>query len=198
MSAWEVPPTLVKDIKREYKYGVILTGVLNTSKQPTDRIHIEKGADRIFHTLQLYKKGIIHQFIITGGTATVLHTEDEPEALLIKKQLMDCGVPSSDIIVEPLARNTHENATYTKKLLDSLGYQEKVLLVTSAFHMRRSAACFRASQINFDPYSTDQRTFTPRVSLGYWLIPSSSAFSTWDILFKEWIGYLSYWVAGYL
>ena len=51
------------------------------------------------------------------------------------------GVPASAILQERESRDSHDNAVYTAAMLNRLG-MKKILLVTSAFHMRRSEALF--------------------------------------------------------
>ena len=59
------------------------------------------------------------------------------------------GVPSESIITEDNARTTYENAARTK---DLLGNRTSIILVTSATHMPRAAALFRAQGFDVLPY----------------------------------------------
>ena len=54
--------------------------------------------------------------------------------------LLNMGIDSNRIIIEPYSRNTMENASYTAKIIKN--NQEKSLLITSAIHMRRAKMCF--------------------------------------------------------
>src|SRR3546814_10230096 len=66
------------------------------------------------------------------------------------------GVPDSVILVENKTRNTHESAAKVKNMLQDLGYtSHDCLLITSAFHMRRSLACYRKVGLTLDPFTTD-------------------------------------------
>jgi len=62
---------------------------------------------------------------------------------LIRKDLLKLGVPESEIIHEPTARNTWENAVFTKPFLEQLGIS-RAALVTSWFHTSRARACFQS------------------------------------------------------
>jgi uncharacterized SAM-binding protein YcdF (DUF218 family) len=79
---------------------------------------------------------------------------------------------------------------------DSL--QQEFVLITSAFHMRRSVACFRKESFAVVPFSTDfyshPRYFTPD-SL---IIPQTGAINNWQKIFKEWVGIVMYWLAGHI
>ena len=97
--------------------------------------------------------------------------------------------------------NQYENAVFSKALIEKrfgANNNVRILLITSGFHFRRSAACFKKAGIQFDSYPTDFRSLSFVVSPGGALVPSSSALEKWDMLFHEWFGYLAYAIAGYV
>ncbi len=197
MRAWEVKAIPIHELKRSYVYGVLLCGATKSEVGPNDRVYIGSAADRINHTLQLYKMGYLKKLLISGGSGRLIDIgEREAEKLSTLLQLM--GVPASDILIENNSRNTYESAIESRKILESLTSPGQCLLITSASHMRRSAACFRKAGWPIDSFSVDfqshERKFTPDVLL----IPKIEAFSAWHILMKEWFGYSAYWLAGYV
>ncbi|MFY8034391.1 MAG: YdcF family protein, partial [Flexibacteraceae bacterium] len=108
-------------------------------------------------------------------------------------------VDSTDIILESNSRNTHENAINSKRVLDSLGIgTDKVLLSTSAFHMRRARGCFKKVGMNPMCYPTDIKTHQemPFQFLNF-IMPDVSSVERWRMLFHEILGYLMYKVQGY-
>ena len=64
------------------------------------------------------------------------------------------GIPSSAILLEDQSRNTSENASFSAPLLRERNAQE-ILLVTSASHMPRAAALFKAQGFQVIPAPTD-------------------------------------------
>ncbi|RME59680.1 YdcF family protein [Candidatus Parcubacteria bacterium] len=64
------------------------------------------------------------------------------------------GVPANAIIKGSGSRNTHKNALECKELMQEKG-MHKVLLVTSAWHMRRALATFLSVGIAAIPAPTD-------------------------------------------
>lgn len=196
MRAWEVEATPYSSIKKNYEWGIVLTGVTLNSHQPDDRVYFHHGADRVTHAIQLHKLGIVKKILITGGVGRVL-TEGRPEADELKKVMVMAGIPQTDIIVENESRNTHENAINTKAILENED-PSNCLLITSAFHMRRSRACFKKAEFETDTFSADfyshPRYFTPDALI----IPSAESINLWQKLFKEWTGIAAYWVAGYV
>ena len=107
------------------------------------------------------------------------------------------SVDTTRIIVENESRNTFESAMNVKKNI-RIAESKPLLLITSAFHMRRSRACFKKAGVEVECFSTDfythPRYFTPDVLF----VPNSEALVIWHKLFKEWAGMAAYWVAGYI
>lgn len=196
MRLWELPPTPYSKIKKEYDFGILLTGVTINDFEPADRVYFARGADRVVHTVDLYKRGIIKRILISGGTGRLL-TEGRPEADDLYKVMKMMGVPEEDMIIENESRNTYESAARVKELLASHPDQN-LLLITSAFHMRRSRACFSKVGLEVTTFTTDfyshPRYYTPE-SL---IIPKADALQVWTKLFKEWTGMVAYRLAGYI
>jgi uncharacterized SAM-binding protein YcdF (DUF218 family) len=193
--AWEVEATPIKELKK-YDVAVILTGVTSYREDISDRIHTSKGSDRFLHPLQLYRMGKINKFLITGGSGYMLK-DRVPEADQIEKILLLAGVPEEDILTESNSRNTRENATNTAAFLENHSEFEKILLVTSAFHMRRSEGCFNKVGINADGFTVDfyanERRYTPDETI----IPNAAAFNNWHLLIHEVSGFIIYKLLGY-
>jgi uncharacterized SAM-binding protein YcdF (DUF218 family) len=194
---WEIPGTKIEAVKN-YDAGIVLTGMAEYNSD-LDVISIRRGADRIWQALTLYHKGKIKKIIITGDSGYIsdrgLH-----EAKQMKEVLVSWGIPAKDIITEELSRNTYENALETKKLIDrSYPHFEKLLLITSSKHMRRAKGCFDKVGLSCDMYSTDLYS-GPNHSY-FWdqyLVPELSTFSDWNQLIKEWVGYVTYDIVGYI
>ena len=197
MKAWEVDPKPFSEM-RSYTLGIVLTGATQSFLQPNDRVYFHRGADRVTHTIQLYKLGLIKQILISGGTGLLIK-EGEPEADKFKKVMIMAGVPENDILIENKTRNTGESAIAVKKIIDSLRYQPKdCLLITSAFHMRRSMACYNKAGLNVDPFSTDFYGVPGKLLIASLVMPSIQGFIIWEKLFKEWTGLIAYKLAGYV
>jgi uncharacterized SAM-binding protein YcdF (DUF218 family) len=197
MLAWEIPVRPFKEM-RKFKLGIVLTGVTLPDTGPNDRIYFNKGADRVTHTVQLYKLGLIEKILISGGSGKIFG-EAEPEANKLKRAMLLMCVPEEDILIENETRNTAESAIEVKKILDTRGYSARdCLLITSAFHMRRSLAVYEKAGLALETFSTDfythQRTFEPEVLL----IPQLQAITIWHKLVKEWVGMAAYKIAGYI
>jgi uncharacterized SAM-binding protein YcdF (DUF218 family) len=184
----------------EYEIGIVLTGVTNLSKTVYDRTLFNKGADRATHAVQLYKMGKIQKILISGGQG-LNPTNPNTEAELLRDFMLIAGINPEDILLEKEAKNTRQNALLTKELLFELDAQAKekeYLLITSAFHMKRSKACFDKVGLNVYTFPVDYYAEDIRFSIPNLLFPSPQSIFLWHKLFKEWIGLVSYKVAGYI
>lgn len=197
MRAWEVS-TVPYDEMKPHALGIVLTGATMPNRFPDDRVYFAKGADRVTHTVQLYKLGLLSRILISGGSGRLV-TEEEPEANKFKKAMVMMGVPDSVIMLENLTRNTFESAVAVKPMLDSLHITgEDCLLITSAFHMRRSLACYRKAGLDIQPFTTDFYANPRSLYPDALFIPRMDAFVIWQKLMKEWVGLLAYKAAGYI
>lgn len=197
MKSWEVKTTAYSQM-REYKLGVVLTGAVIPQLKPDDRVYFSKGADRVIHTVQLYKLGLIEKVLISGGSGRIVDIP-EREADRFKEAMVLMGVPDSVIILENETRNTYESAQEVKSILQDLQYSaDDCLLITSAFHMRRSLACYRKAGIGMDTFSTDFYSHAGKYYPDAFFIPKVEALVIWNKLAKEWVGFIAYWFAGYV
>jgi uncharacterized SAM-binding protein YcdF (DUF218 family) len=106
------------------------------------------------------------------------------------------GVAEKDIYLEERARNTLENATYTKQILKPY-LAEKILLVTSAMHMPRAKACFLKEGFHVDDYPADiKKKDTPSGILDQ-IIPQERNLSKFAELIREMAGYMIYKIVGF-
>jgi uncharacterized SAM-binding protein YcdF (DUF218 family) len=194
---WELPATPFQKIKKEYAIGILLTGVTKGNMTPDDRVYFQRGADRVTHTLQLYRLGIIKKILISGGSGSLTERRAQ-EADEIAEALKLMGVPDQDLIIENESRNTHESAVAIKKMLKDSMSSSECLLITSAFHMRRSRACFTKIDWPCDTFTTDflihERKFTPDVLF----IPRVESLLIWHTMIREWVGMVAYKLSGYI
>lgn len=165
---------------------VLLGGGMGANTNAYPYAEMWSGADRVWHAARLYKAGKAPIIIPTGSC------ERESAVPL----LQDLGVPESAILVEDEARNTEENAKFVARLLDGRIEKPRVLLVTSAWHMRRSMLMYKmyAPNLEIIPSATDyEATVVTGHPFRLWdLWPDANAFNSNSYLFKEYLGYWGY------
>lgn len=195
---WEVDTITTPNIKESYDIGILLGGYSNFYIQPDqDRHNFNERGARFFQAFELYKKGKFKKFLLTGGSGFMFGTE-KSEAVLARELLLRLGVPDFDIIVESASRNTFENAVFTHEILEEKYPDASLLLITSAWHMRRSIGCFDQVNLKYTPFSVDFMGEENRYVPASLIIPKSVTIWRWEILTKEMIGYLAYRARGYI
>ena len=196
--AWEVNTITMEQIEQTYDIGILLGGYSNFRIVPNhDRHNFSERANRFNNALELYYEGKIKKILLTGGSGSLL--KDEPsEAVLIREFLVQSGIPDSVIIVEGASKNTWENAKFTAEILEKDYPNASCMLITSAWHMRRSQGCFDKAGVSYTPFSTDHLGERVRLSPESFLLPDRQGFYRWEIIVKEMVGCFMYWIKGYL
>ncbi len=195
---WEPRGIKIEQVEH-HDLGIVLGGMFEFDNS-TERLSIRRGGDRIWQTIHLYHLGKIDKILITGDNGYVLD-KGLNESQQLKEVMVDMGIPETDILVENKSKNTHENALFTKKIIDSLySSPPKTLLITSALHMKRSKACFeKVGFSDFNTFSTDHYTGKDRnYFFDQYIIPNESNLTNWFNLIHEVSGYIIYWVMGYV
>jgi hypothetical protein len=191
---WEIPATRFEDLKT-YDYGIVLGG-MSVNDEDMNRVQFYRGVDRLIQTIDLYKRGVIKKIIFTGGSGRLLHPEMK-EGEELKPYILKMGVKEEDLYVENESQNTRQNAVFTKELIDKEKLTGSYLLITSAFHMRRSLGCFKKVGIAVTPYSTDRYGGKNKWEFDYLFIPNVSSINDWTGIIHEMIGFMVYKISGY-
>jgi uncharacterized SAM-binding protein YcdF (DUF218 family) len=112
-----------------------------------------------------------------------------PEAEIMKGFLLTLGVDKGKIYTDVNSRDTKENAQEVKKLCERLGCR-RVVLVTSAYHMKRAVFTFQKAGLEVIPYPTDFKR-DMRYNL-YSLLPKMSVFADSYKALREYLGLVWY------
>lgn len=160
----------------------------------------ENGEEPGIHTLKRLLKGFelasknSLDIAVTGGV--LADGTGRSEAEVMREILMLWGIPDNSIHVESLAKTTEENAKY---IVDNIeGKYERIILVTSAIHLRRSFDTFikqiDKSNIKTEliPYPCDYTIDGPGNEEWYHFLPSSGAFKALAQAFHEYLGMVLY------
>jgi uncharacterized SAM-binding protein YcdF (DUF218 family) len=190
----EFDPIEIESIQ-DAEVAIILGGMINPLPYHTGRVELLGSAERLTESVILYKKKKVKKILFTGGSG-ILFSDEVSEAKQAEKFLLSMGVPSEDIILESKSRNTVENALFTKEILQDRKIS-KSILVTSAFHMKRSYAIFKKLNIDVSPFPVDYRSIKSSLNWDV-LIPSVGALETSSIMIKEWVGIFVYELKGFL
>ena len=175
---------------------VVLGGVPLPSIPPRLEVNVGPGFDRMRHGMRLLRAGKGRFLILSGGTIPALVGSEVAEADQLQSLALEYGIPGEGILLEGRSRNTYENAIFTRELLEEHGLG-KVLLVTSASHMRRSVAVFRTQGVEVIPAPTDVRVVDLPPNLGK-LVPTLGGLEFSTIAIKEHVGLWVYRLRGWI
>jgi uncharacterized SAM-binding protein YcdF (DUF218 family) len=197
MNAWEVKPYSSGQIREPYDIGILLGGSMRYYNDVLERPVYSNSVDRLLQTIELYHEGKIRKVLLSGGSGR-LSRPLEKESPIIQKVLVNGGVKPDDIILESESRNTRENALYSAEIIKKEYPGARTLLITSAWHMRRSVACFSAAGLDPVPFPVDERAGQGGWTPDRLIIPSVSSLQDWNTLIHEWFGCIMYELAGYI
>lgn len=163
---------------------VVLGGSVRPAESATALPDLVAAADRVWHGARLYHAGKAPLVLLSGGSDPTSSATSEAEAMATF--LRDLGVPQRAMLLEADSRNTRQNASLSAELLRARGI-DRVLLVTSALHMRRASALFRNQGLTVIEIACDHES---RSRFGWvdWL-PDAAALDGSARALKEWVGY---------
>lgn len=139
----EIPPSILDDVATLFDFNQMHHQVRPSS------VGIGLGShdpNVPVHAADLYHQGMFPLVVFTGANApTTTSRFPRGEAVHFREIAMDCGVPSDAILIETEARNTGENVTLTRGLLDDRGVAARsAVVICRPYHQRRAYATFRA------------------------------------------------------
>lgn len=167
-------------------------GVQKRTRNTTNYPDLSSSADRVYMSALLWKAGKA-PYVITSNNG-VTNADDVV--------LHDLGVRPDAIFSECDATTTEENARFIQRLLDErvkskMDVEQRkvsVLLVTSAWHMKRSLYMFQkyAPEIECIPVACDYEVMTKEPLNVRDFIPDPGAFELSCRFLHEWLGILGY------
>ncbi|MCQ2395371.1 MAG: YdcF family protein [Kiritimatiellae bacterium] len=194
----EFPPQLAETMPSADAI-VVLGGGVGENTNACPYAELEQAADRAWHGARLYKAGKAQKVFVTC----------EADA----RFMVDLGVPGTAIAVNNKARNTEEEARALVEVLSPsrtvdrslhcspapsnfASSKPKVLLVTSAWHMRRAKLMYEryATGVEVIPAAADHEStmMFDRPLEFKDFVPDSVMLAFNAYMFKEWIAYYGY------
>lgn len=166
---------------------IIVLGSGTILKNGADHLSSQvMGASRLISAAHLYFNCKKH-----SENCTILTTGGDPqkrgisEAAVMKRELQELGIPSSDILKEDRSHNTFQNAKFTSHLLEKRS-EEKIILVTSGIHLPRALLYFSHFKTKAQGYPADHLLAT--ISL----LPKAQNIVYLDMALHEYLGILRY------
>ncbi len=152
--------------------------------------------DRFFAGIDLYKANKSNRLIFTGGI-NPLNSDLPPEGDIYIKEAISIGLPKEDLHTTYPVNNTLQEAKAIKKLLNKELplIPKRIILVTSAFHMKRAKKVFEREGISVQPFPVDFKSnisFYSSLRNPLKWMPSSSSLNKSSNAIREIIGRFVY------
>ena len=171
------------DNLEEHDTVVVLSGMVRTIKN-NDEIHYEftEAVDRILAGVRLVKSGKANRMILTRGQLP--WSLGVPEGEFLSNFAEMNGVEAAKITLTRVVQNTDDEAKAIAELITS---KEKLILVTSAFHMPRARKVFENQNILVTEFPVDFLSGASKLGILDFL-PNASAFKNSSFFVREMIG----------
>ncbi|WP_333826251.1 YdcF family protein [Pinisolibacter sp.] len=174
--------------------GIVVLGGFTDARMGSARgvVGLGEGAAAIFEVAELAKRYPAVPIVLSGGSNALVGTADASEAELMRRLFVAVGVAPERLVLEEGSRTTWENATATRDLVKPAA-GATWWLVTTAFHMPRAIATFRAAGWTGIVARPAAYATTGRIGLRppmLWGLMSA------DMAVKEWLGILVYRLTG--
>lgn len=173
---------------------IVLGGAINPAVSFARRqVALNDAAERLTAVLELAHQYPNIRIVFSGGNASLMPGQLR-EADFALRVLENLGVPPDRITLEREARNTAENAIFSKRIIAPKA-GERWLLVTSAMHMPRAMGAFRHAGFPVEAYPVDYRSAGWSDVL---TVPGSlmGGIAKSDNAVHEWLGLFAYWISG--
>jgi uncharacterized SAM-binding protein YcdF (DUF218 family) len=183
------------DASRGAPDGIIVLGGAIAPDVSAARGEIALGgsAERMTVVADLARRYPNAKIVFTGGTPALFGGPREAD--YVRPLWESFGIAPNRIVLERDSRNTVENATMTKALLNPKP-GERWLLVTSSWHMPRSVGVFRQAGFQVEPYPVDWISAGDELGRLGWSESFAGGLHAIDNAAHEWVGMLMYWLTG--
>jgi uncharacterized SAM-binding protein YcdF (DUF218 family) len=172
---------------------VVLGGAIDPphNRPGRDQVSLNGAAERMTVPVALMRQYPHLRLLFAGGDSGLWRGGTSP-ASSAKLLFESLGVDPSRVVYQGASRTTYEDAV-TSSAVPGVDKTQRWLLVTSAWHMPRSLATFKAAGWNVTPYPVDYLTgsYTPLTE--YSLV--EGAFR-WQTALHEYLGRLAYAASG--
>ena len=182
----------------DYSDGIVVLSGGGIRFNPKNKKITEwNDPNRFLAGIDLYKANKSNRLIFTGGI-NPFSSDLPPEGDIYIKEAISMGLPKEDLFTTYPVNNTLQEAKAIKKLLnDELPplIQNRIILVTSAFHMKRAKKVFESEGISVQPYPVDfksNKSFISSLRNPLKWMPSSSSLNKSSSGIREIIGRFIY------
>ena len=176
---------------------IVLGGGHNFVASGTFQIELDSSVDRILTAVEIVRLGK-GKALVTSGGMYIEHGRQKGVGKLIKKWLEEWKLFDKKIYDLGVNLNTRDEAINTAELAKQHGWR-KIILVTSASHMRRSKALFEKVKLEVVPVGSDLQGASAMQNMRFfYFVPKNTGFNHLSNYMHEQIGWLYYKLRGWL
>ena len=176
---------------------VVLGGGWRASKADFVGLDLTAAVDRWITGVELCRQGKAPVLVI-GGDPLRPGAEGPPDSRQLQEWIARWGFRDVECVSLGPVGNTRDEAQRTRDLFQQRGWRE-VLLVTSAFHMRRAVAVFEKAGVRVIPVACDfQVERFAGGSAGWRPFPDEEALMTLTLWWHEQLGWFAYRLFGHI
>lgn len=193
-----------------FSNGIFAVGLWKIIEYPYRRLNLEdvypsdvivvlsggQGEERFLAGIDLYKAKKAKKLIFTGGQNPISSFLPTVGEIYIEKALTN-GLPRNDLFTTYKIKNTFEEAKAIKFLLekDLQLKSYKIILVTSAYHMKRAKKVFEREGVLIEPFPVEftivNNIYGMILNPLNW-VPSSGSLRKSSTAIREIIGRIAY------
>jgi len=211
IGATTIPTRLLASLERPYQSQrlgdvpncdaiVMLGGVLNASSSDVVGFEFGDCADRVVTAVELFKKNKSGVLILGGGGGQRKLPPGDRwlEGDVLKPWLTSWGIATTNVLHLGSCSNTRDEALRVAALAKERNWR-RIILVTSAYHMKRAAGLFSKAGIPFEPVACDfvGMAFLEKKNR-FNLAPELGRFHHLELFVHEWIGWYYYRLRGWV
>lgn len=178
---------------------VMLGGATQPAEYEAAGFRFTRAGDRVLMALELARRGKA-SVLVLGGAGGKAGGKFRMESETVRSWMEEWKLTSIPIIAMGLCYNTRDEAVLTERLAREHGWR-RILLVTSASHMRRASAVFETVGLEVIPAPCNFLTSIGVDKADFRLhVPSAGGFSLVSVWLHEQAGWQMYrrrgWVKG--
>jgi uncharacterized SAM-binding protein YcdF (DUF218 family) len=174
--------------------GIIVLGgpIIPDRSVEWQQLETNQFHERFSSFIQLAQLYPDARLVFSGGNAST--NLDKPAAAQIAEAyFLRSGISPDRLLIDNKARNTAENASYSRHLVTPQS-NETWILITTAFHMPRAVGVFCQQNWKVMPYPVDHQTLPSKLHKpGFSLIENANHLV---LASHEWLGLLAYYLSG--
>jgi uncharacterized SAM-binding protein YcdF (DUF218 family) len=158
---------------------------------------VAQGGSRVLTAIELVRQGKAKTLVLGGSVVALPGKADVPAVSRVQEWVESWRLSAAAVTNLGLCADTHDEAVQFKKLQVQSGWK-RVILVTSALHLRRAAAVFKKQGVEVIPFACDFQVYGVEHGEGWSPFPNQGRFVVFALYLHEKIGWCLYKWRGWL